>query len=175
MLPCDRLDGNLLEKIYVRSRGNPLFVGELVREIRRCGPTRALAEWREESRVAERAPAPARTRMAMRLAAMDETLRRVLGLAAAGETEISLSELRSGAAALEPPVDGAALFDALDRALQMRLLEERPTGYAFRHPFVRSALHDCLPRHRRDEFHAALAARRAPLSQTDLRHPRPDK
>ncbi len=165
VLPCARSDGNLLETIYVRSRGNPLFVGEIVREIRRSGTTRTLAEWREESRVAEQAPAFARTRMAMRLAATDETLCRVLGLAAAaGETEISLSQLRIGAAALEPPVPVAALLDALDRALQMRLLEEGRTGLAFRHPFVRSVMYDCLPRHRRDEFHAAIAASLAAAS-----------
>jgi predicted ATPase len=95
----------------------------------------------------------------MRLALMDEPLRRVLGLAAAvGATEISLSQLRSGAAALEPPVDIPVLFDALDRALRLRLIEERGEGYAFRHPVVRAALYDCLPRHRRDELRAALAA-----------------
>jgi DNA-binding SARP family transcriptional activator len=171
-LPSACLDGNLLETIYVRSRGNPLFIGELVREIRRGGPTRALAEWREESQVAEQAPALARTQMAMRLAAMDETLRRVLGLAAAaGETEISLSQLRIGAAALEPPVPVAALFDALDRALQMRLLEEGRTGLAFRHPFVRSAMYDCLPRHRRDEFHSAIAAHLGRVPQGHRRLP----
>ena len=32
------------------------------------------------------------------------------------------------------------LSDALDRALRMRLLEERGDGYAFRHPVVRSAI-----------------------------------
>lgn len=160
MLPCTRVDDNVLEEIYVRSRGNPLFVGELVREFR-SGPTRAWARRREEPQIAERAPARAHAGMAMRLGAMDETLRRVLGLAAtAGETDISLSELRTGAAALEPPVALSALLDALDRALRMRLLEECTTGYTFRHPFVRSAVYDCLPQHRRDEFHAALAARR---------------
>jgi DNA-binding SARP family transcriptional activator len=159
MLPYGRLDGNLLETIYIRSRGNPLFVGELIREIRRCGPTPALSEWSKESQVAGQGTALVQSRMAMRLAAMDETLRRVLGLAAAaGETEISLSQLRIGAAALEPPVPVAELFDALDRALQMRLLEESSTGFAFRHPFVRSAMYDCLPRHRRDEFHTAITA-----------------
>jgi predicted ATPase len=97
----------------------------------------------------------------MRLAVMDEPLRRVLGLAAAADaTEISLSRLRAAAAALEPPLPVPALFDALDRALQRHLLEERDEGYAFRHPFVRSALYDCLPRHRRDEFRTALAAAR---------------
>ena len=69
--------------------------------------------------------------------------------AVVGATEISLSQLRAGAAALEPPVDIPVLFDALDRALRLRLLEERGEGYAFRHPVVRAALYDCLPRHRR--------------------------
>jgi hypothetical protein len=83
----------------------------------------------------------------------------VLGLAAAvGAAEISLSQLQAGAAALEPPVAVPVLFDALERALRMRMLEERDEGYAFRHPVVRTALYDCLPRHRRDEFRAALAA-----------------
>ena len=90
---------------------------------------------------------------------MDEPLRRVLGLAAAvGATEISLHQLREGAAALKPPVDVPVLFDAMDRALRLRLLEERGEGYAFRYPIVRAALYDCLPRHRRDELRAALTA-----------------
>ena len=49
-------------------------------------------------------------------------------------------------------------FDALDRALRCRILEERERGYAFRHPVVGAAVYDGLPRHRRDELHAALAA-----------------
>ena len=49
-------------------------------------------------------------------------------------------------------------FDALDRALRMHILEERSGGYAFRHPVVRAALYDDLPRHRRDELRAALTA-----------------
>jgi len=164
----DHISGELLEQIYLRSRGNPLFIGEIVREIGAYGAAaRTSAGAREGLAVAESAPARARARMATRLASMDETLRRVLGLAAAaGETEISLSNLRTGAAALDPPVAGAALFDALDRALQMRLLEERSAGYAFRHPFVRSALFGCLPRHRRDEFQAAITA---PLAAAGIR------
>ena len=55
-------------------------------------------------------------------------------------------------------VDVPVLFDALDRALRLRLLEERGEGYAFRYPVVRAALYDCLPRHRQDELRAALAA-----------------
>jgi len=102
----------------------------------------------------------------MRLAAMDETLRRVLELtAASGAAEISLAALRTGTAALEPPVSDAALLDALDQALQARILEERSGGFAFRHPLFRSALYEGLSQHRRDQFRAALttAAGQEPL------------
>lgn len=161
MLPGRRVGDELVEEIYKRSGGNPLFIGELVREMRQCGElVLARGGWHESSWVAARVPARVRALTATRLASMDETLRRVLGLtAASGATEISMGKLRAAAAALEPPVSDAALLDALDGALQMRLLEERKSGYAFRHPLVRSALYEDLSRHRRDQFHAALAAR----------------
>ena len=159
MLPDRRVGDELAEEIYKRSGGNPLFIGELVREMHQCGePVLARGRWHESSWVAARVPARVRALTAMRLSSMDETLRRVLGLAAAaGATEISLGKLRAAAAALEPPVPDAALLDALDGALRMRLLEEQKSGYAFRHPLIRSALYEGLSRHRRDQFHAALA------------------
>lgn len=141
MLPGVHVSDESLTEIYAQSRGNPLFVREIV-----------------DGMSADEDPDPrARALTEMRLALMDGPLRRVLGLiAAAGATEISLARLSAGAAALEPPLPVPALFDALDRALRMRLLEEWDQGYAFRHPFVRSAVRDCLPRHRREEFRAAL-------------------
>jgi hypothetical protein len=81
----------------------------------------------------------------------------VLALAAAREAQIPLDELRTSAAALDPPLSEAELFDGLDRALEMRLLEERDGRYAFCHPLVRAALYEDLPRHRRDQLQAALA------------------
>ena len=163
MLPGVRVSDDILAEVYAQSRGNPLFVRELIEAIDSSGNPARAAEGHQGSStwLAARLKTRARALIAMRLALMDEPLRRVLGLAAAaGATEISLSQLRAGAAALEPPVAVPVLFDALDRALRMRLLEERDEGYAFRHPVVRAALYDCLPRHRRDEFRAALAAKR---------------
>jgi hypothetical protein len=77
--------------------------------------------------------------------------------------EIALAELRAGATALDPPLSEPALFDALDRALASRLLEERNGGYAFAHPLVRAAFYEELPTHRRDELHAALGVADARL------------
>jgi hypothetical protein len=75
--------------------------------------------------------------------------------------EISLTDLRTGGAALHPPVSDVALLNALDRALEIRILEERNNAYGFRHPLVRSALYEDLSTHRRDELHAALGCSRA--------------
>ena len=160
MLPRAHVSDDTLAQIYAQSRGNPLFVRELVEGMNAHGsPVAADEGCQDLSWLAARLPARRRILIGMRLALMDEPLRRVLGLAAAvGATEISLSQLRAGAAALKPPVDIPVLFDALDRALRLRLLEERGEGYAFRHPVVRAALYDCLPRHRRDELRAALTA-----------------
>jgi DNA-binding SARP family transcriptional activator len=159
LLPGGCPGDRLLDQIYTWSRGNPLFVGELVREIRqRADYLDSGASGRRSSLAAMLVPTRVRALAAARLATMDETLRRVLGLAAAsGATEISLGELRTGGAALEPPVPEAELLDALDRALQMRVLEERSSGYAFRQPLFRAALYKNLSRHRRDQFQAALA------------------
>jgi predicted ATPase len=158
MLPRAHASDDTLAQIFAQSRGNPLFVRELVESMNAHGsPVAADEACQDLSWLAARLPARRRILIEMRLELMDEPLRRVLGLAAAvGATEISLSQLRAGGAALKPPVDLPVLFDALDRALRLRLLEERGEGYAFRHPVVRAALYDCLPRHRRDELRAAL-------------------
>jgi DNA-binding SARP family transcriptional activator len=159
LLPGVHVSDDILAEVYSQSRGNPLFVRELVDAMTTSYGDLAKKDdgFQGYLRLAERLQSRTRSLVSTRLALMDDPLRRVLGLAAAaGPTEISLSQLRAGAAALEPPVGVPALFDALDRALRMRLLEERDEGYAFRHPVLRAALYECLPRHRRDEFRAAL-------------------
>jgi DNA-binding SARP family transcriptional activator len=159
MLPGGWVDDALLDHVYGRSLGNPLFVEELVRVMRERGEL-ALANglWRMARSHPACVPARVRTLVATRMALMEESVRRVLKLAAAaGATELSLTELRTGAAALEPPVSDVTLFDALDRALEIRILEERKGAYAFRHPLVRSALCEDLSKHRRDQLKAALS------------------
>jgi DNA-binding SARP family transcriptional activator len=160
LLPGVRASDEFLTRVYAQSRGNPLFVVELIRQMHDCDdPALGAADMERSQRAATRVPSRVRALATMRLAAMDETLLQVLGLAAAFEaTEFSPDELRTGAAALEPPVPAAALFGALDRGLQMRVLEERGSALAFRHPLFQAALYESLSRHRRDQLHAALAA-----------------
>jgi DNA-binding SARP family transcriptional activator len=158
MLPGGGVDVAVLDHVYGWSLGNPLCAEELVREMQeRRELVLTGGRWRTESSPSECVPARVRALVAMRVAPMEESVRRVLALAAAaGGMEISLTDLRAGAAALQPPVSDTALFEALDRALEIRILEERQGAYAFRHPLVRSALYEELSKHRRDELHAAL-------------------
>jgi DNA-binding SARP family transcriptional activator len=154
MLAGHRLDEKRVEEIHTYSRGNPLFVAELVGQLRkpREGPRDD-----EQTPAAGHVPPRVKELANIWLAAMGEPARRVIELAAAVDAhEISLGTLRAAAAALDPPVSSAALYDALDCAIHTRLLEERSAGYAFRHPLVRFAVDESLSQHRRDQLHRAL-------------------
>jgi DNA-binding SARP family transcriptional activator len=147
----------VLDHVYAWSHGNPLFVKELVREMREGGELVFSGDsWQTTPAHAARVPARVRALVARRLAPVDESVRRVLALAAASGGELSLSGLCAAATALRPPISDAALFDALDRALETRILVERNGVYAFRHPLVGPALYEELPKHRRDELQAAV-------------------
>ena len=160
--------GECVDQIYSLARGNPLFIRELVEDMR-WQPRVDGAEANGVMGAMKGSAVPGRVRVLTeaRLAALDTPVQRVLFLAAvAGGAEIPLTELRAGAAALEPPVSGEALFDALDRALELRLLEERISGYAFRHPLMRRAIYERLSRHRRAQFGNALHQSRHALHQS---------
>ena len=92
MLPSVHVSDDTLAQIYAQSRGNPLFVRELVEGMSAHGsPVAADEGCQDLSWLAARLPARRRILIGMRLALMDEPLRRVLGLAAVvGATEISL-------------------------------------------------------------------------------------
>jgi DNA-binding SARP family transcriptional activator len=158
MLEGGEVDEALLEQICDLSLGNPLFVESLVRDMKDRGELVLSGNsWRATSPSLTRVPGRVRTRVAMRVSSMPESVRRVLELAAIGsEMEVSLRHLRAGAAALQPPLSDADLFDALDSALEARILEERMGVYSFRHPLVRSALCEDMSKHRRDQLRSAL-------------------
>ena len=172
LLPGGRVGDAFVDHVYARSLGNPLFVEELLSEMRARGELILTKDsWRAAASPGAWVPARVRALVALRMAPMAESVRRVLTLAAANGMEISLSDLRTGGAALHPPVSDVALFNALDRALAIRILEERNDSYAFRHPLVRLALYEDLSKHRRDELHAALDRGRAarPVSADNRR------
>jgi DNA-binding SARP family transcriptional activator len=176
--PRGPVRGERVDQIYSLARGNPLFIRELVEDMR-WQPRVDGAEANGVMGAMKGSAVPGRVRVLTeaRLAALDTPVQRVLFLAAvAGGAEIPLTELRAGAAALEPPVSGEALFDALDRALELRLLEERISGYAFRHPLMRRAIYERLSRHRRAQFGNALHQSRPARHQSrPARDPSPPR
>jgi DNA-binding SARP family transcriptional activator len=153
------IDQHVLEQIYTRSGGNPLFIEEIVQRTHECSaPPLTNGGWHRPSQSEAGVPARVRALVATQLRPLNETVRRVLELTAAGGApEISLNELLTAAGTLEPPVSADALFDALDHALQVDILQERDNGYAFRHPLVRSALNEALSKHRREQLRAAIS------------------
>lgn len=151
------VEDSLLDRIYTLSLGNPLFVEELVREVReRKALALSRGRWQESRSL--RLPVPARVRalVQMRVASLDRNVRSVLELAAVAGTEITLVELRRAASSLRPPLSNAELFAALDEALGSRMLVEEQNSYTFRHPLVRAALCEELSYHRGVQLCAAL-------------------
>ena len=148
---------SLLDRIYALSLGNPLFVEEVVREMRECGACAVVnGRWVLLPTETVRVPASVRALVEMRVASLETDVRRVLALVACAGREISLTNLGRGAASLQPALSRAELLTALDAALDARILEEASDGYTFRHPLVRAAFFDELPHHRRDELSRVL-------------------
>jgi hypothetical protein len=97
-----------------------------------------------------------------RLGHVEGPTRRVLELiAAANVSAVSVRDLRACAGSLEPPITDDLLLDALDHGLELRLLEERGTGYGFRHPLIGAMLDEGLPLHRREQLDRALSGTNA--------------
>lgn len=157
-LPAAAEYQSLLDEVFDLSRGNPRFTCELAEHIDASARSNRSANGRNGSALLT-TPVPERLRAVAEvpLAALETIGRRVLELIAVGGSDVSLSTLRAGAGALEPPVSGPELFDALDCALRMHLLEERSSRYSFRHPIIRSVVQQSLAAHRREQLHTALA------------------
>jgi DNA-binding SARP family transcriptional activator len=154
----ERIGDDVARQIYARSGGNPLFIEALVGDVQERREPRLADGCRSlSSQPGSQVPPRIRSLVTSKLRGLGDTVRRILALAAAAETaEISLDGLLAAAEALESPIGPAALFDALDQALSLRILEEREHGYAFRHPLIRSVLWQELSKHRRGELQAAL-------------------
>jgi DNA-binding SARP family transcriptional activator len=165
-----------VEKLFGLSRGNPLFIRELVGDTAPQGRTGVAGNGAGATGMAvSHVPTRVCALTEELLASLDKTVQRVLLLAAAaGTREIPLADLRAGAAALDPPLGDGALLDALDHAVEKRLLEDRRTGYAFRQPLVRQALYERLSHHRRVQLGNALhqSLRRREASPPGWEHDR---
>jgi len=129
--------------LYEDTKGNPFFVGEVLRDRRESGSP------------ADVRPVPEGVRdvILTRVGRLTATTGDVLTVAAVLGDDFHLAPL-AAVARLEPEM----VIDALDEALAARLVEETgPVAYRFVHALVRSALHDTVSAARRARLHLAAA------------------
>jgi len=152
VLPDGVVESALLERLYARSLGNPLFVQELVRLLREQGMlTLVNGSW--QAPVGDvGAPRGVRDLVEARAQGLGDDVRHTLTLAAVIGMDCAFSLLSAVSDLAEEP-----LLDALDRTLEAQILDEREGGYAFRHPLFRAALYERLSRARRARLHGAVA------------------
>jgi DNA-binding CsgD family transcriptional regulator len=147
------------ERLLAEAAGNPLALVELPVAL---GPDQlgkgVLPEWLPLTARLERA-------FAARVSELPAVTRRLL-LVAAVDHEGALAEVLVAASILEPtetPIEVAALAPAV----AARLIQVDASGVRFRHPLVRSAIHQAASFPERHAAHAALA--RVLVDQPDRR------
>ncbi|MEF2279147.1 AAA family ATPase [Deinococcus sp. YIM 134068] len=146
-------------RLHAASRGNPLYILELLRGLLETGLLTSAPEggWAtpfdESTRDYAELPIPPSLRETVleRVARLGPLSRRLLGGAAlAGEPFES-----AWLAGIE--ADGFARLDALEEACRADLLEPVPGGFHFRHELLRRALDESLGPERRRLTHLTLA------------------
>lgn len=162
LLPDAPPSEELLDRVYALSLGNPLFATELVEAMRGEGLQRADAGWVP---VNGELTIPARIQdlILARVSRVSPAARQVLALASAIGME-SRYDVLAGAASL----DDEALLDALDESIESRVLEERETGFVFRHPLLRETIYARLSRARRMHLHGSIASSLKAISPVDV-------
>jgi DNA-binding SARP family transcriptional activator len=151
---------SILDALYARSRGNPLFLGELIQTARALGELSQVGGQWQVAAGDRPAPVPQQVGdlVEARIRTLGEPAKRTLDLAAVAGMEVTFGLLlAAGQRAYGPDLPEHVLLDALDRALETRILEERGDGYTFRHPLFQEALYDRLSGARRMRLHRVLA------------------
>lgn len=138
----ERPDGELVEIVFERSEGIPLFVEEIVRAVRDGGVD------------ADYIPPSLRDVLLARAEQLSGSAQHVVRVvsAAAGWAPDALLAVVAG-------LPGTELYGALREAVGHQLLVVDPAGrgYGFRHPLARAAIHEDLLPGERAELHRAYA------------------
>ena len=133
-----------LDALIALTRGNPLFVTEVVRLLDGRSP-RAFDGL-------PASPVIAAT-IGERVARLSVGCRELLGTASVIGTAFDVATL-----ARASDCEVATVLDRLDEAVGAAILQERGGGFGFRHPLFRSAVYDGLGTARRATAHARIAA-----------------
>jgi DNA-binding SARP family transcriptional activator len=168
------VDGRLAGEVYRFSEGNPLFAGELARQLAADGQISLRDNvWRIVGRGALPIPSSLQTlfdRYVARLSlppSLRTLFERYLGsispaalqllqLAATSGREVSFPVLEASAA-LEEGGGQTPLLDLLDEALEAQLLQETGLSYSFPHPLLREAVYQQMSEARRRALHDRVA------------------
>ncbi len=146
-------------RLHAVSRGNPLYILELVRGLFEAGAVTRVpgggwaTPFDDSTRDYAELPIPPNLRETVlgRVARLGPRTRRLLECASLAGERFSGAWL----AALEP--DEFARLDALEAACHAGLLEPDPSGFRFRHELLRRALDESQGPERRRAMHNALA------------------
>jgi DNA-binding NarL/FixJ family response regulator len=156
----DAIDGAAAAMLYELSGGNPFYLEELARSLRRAGRATSLGG---TPTIDIGIPAPVAASLGEELALLSAGVRLVLqGAAVAGDP--FEPELVAAAAGTSEP----AAIDAIDELLQLEVVRatDAPRRFRFRHPLVRRVVYETAAPGWRLGAHercaVALAARGAP-------------
>ncbi|GEM_PF-604498 len=161
-------DPALLDQVYALSRGNALFASELVALQREnqdpltSGQT-ALPLDDGPLRTGDlTVPRRVREFVVGRVHALGDGAWDVLTVAAVAGMEWPFAVVNTAIEELLPELSPGTLMDVVDRALETRIVEVRPSPegdvvYGFRHPLFREALYQRISPTRRRHLHLTLA------------------
>jgi class 3 adenylate cyclase len=153
------LPAGVVDAVYGETEGNPFFIREVLSHLIEEGKiTREDGRWAASGGIGGLGiPDSVRDVIARRLARLSDDARRLLTVASAMTGGVSWDALQ----AISDMPEGA-LLDALDGALDARLLVERrsesSTAYDFTHALVRHTLYEALSTPRRQALHRQIAA-----------------
>jgi tetratricopeptide (TPR) repeat protein len=157
MFPAEAPDA-LVSELFQHTQGNPFFAREIIEGLLRDG-TLAVSEggcvWSGDPLQERRLPANVRAVLEARLSRLSEVCRRVVSILAVTREGLNWETLRTVSGLSED-----ALLDALDEALDERVLEEGAPGrfatYDFSHALLRHTLYASLSAARRTVLHATI-------------------
>lgn len=163
-LGWNRPSHQLVEEIHQSTRGNPLFVRELVHQLARSDLIENHGTYVTISArtLQMRLPPDVSDAISTRLRDLPESSYDLLALASLLGDRFRLAELQASTEDSE-----AELLDRLEAAEDAALLINRGDDFEFTHPLIRQVLESALPGVRRQRYHARIAKGLIALQRRD--------